>query len=631
MAEEVGALYYDLNIDDKNLRRQLAGADSQVKGFSKRLSQYWGASVTASKTVLMGLAAVGAAAVAFGVKSVKAFQESQNAIAQTNAVLKSTKGIAGVTSDEVTRLATALQGVTRFSDEQVRSGQNLLLTFTKIGKDVFPQATETILDMSQALGQDTKSSAIQLGKALQDPILGVTALRRVGVNFSEAQKDVIKKLVETGQSAKAQKLILAELKTEFGGSARAAGETFAGKLDILKNTFGDLQEKVGEVIVNALMPLASAFSSWMIKVNEAGGLLEYLRGIFERNRNTIYLIAGAIVGVLVPAIIAMTYSFATFLATIAPWALLGMAVVLLFQHFKISISDVQNAFRAVANFLKGVFIPIWNVLKIGFDVLLPSVKALWNTILTQFLPSLKQLWDAVTRLWNALNPALMTAIKVVAAIIGGLLLAQMWLFINATKITWQVISYLISLVSNLIKWLANLASWYGNVYGKIINTVKGLPGVIKRAVGGLASTLYTAGVDLINGLIRGITNKFNAVKNTLYEMANTIKNIFSSVLKIFSPSKVFKGYGENIVQGFIQGITGSQGMIDKAMGGFAGNIISPKIGLANASAGSSANNSVRYGDTVVNIDTIQDRSDADYILRRIDRSQNLINRGGSRV
>ena len=174
--------------------------NNATKGASK-LEGLANGAVKFAKVAAVGFAVAGAAATAFGVLSVKAFMESEDVMKQTEAVLKSTGGVAGVSAKQVSDLAASLQKVTKFSDETVQSGENLLLTFTSIGSDIFPQATETMLDMSQALGQDVKSSAVQLGKALQDPILGVTALRRVGVNFSEAQQDVIKNLVETGHKA----------------------------------------------------------------------------------------------------------------------------------------------------------------------------------------------------------------------------------------------------------------------------------------------------------------------------------------------------------------------------------------------------------------------------------------------
>lgn len=253
MATEVGKLYYAVDLDDKNLDKQLDGVEGKVKALGKAIA--------------VAFAAAGAAAVGFAVTSVKAFQESQDVIAQTNAVLKSTGGIAGVTSKQVSDLASSLQNVTKFGDETIQTGENMLLTFTNIGKDIFPQATETMLDMSQALGQDVKGSAIQLGKALQDPILGVTALRRVGVNFTEEQQEMIEKLVKSGKTLEAQKFILKELQTEFGGSARAAGETFGGKLEILKNKLNDVQETIGGVIVEGLTPLVAGLSDFVDKVD----------------------------------------------------------------------------------------------------------------------------------------------------------------------------------------------------------------------------------------------------------------------------------------------------------------------------------------------------------------------------
>ena len=198
----------------------------------------------------------------------KAFLVQEKAEAQLNATLKSTQYAAGLTAKEIKNMASGFQEVTNFGDEAVISAQNLLLTFTNIGKDIFPQTTEMILDMSEALGQDLKSSAIQLGKALQDPILGVTALRRVGVNFNEAQTEVIKNLVKTGRQAEAQALILKELQTEFGGSARAARDTFGGALKSLENNTGDVYESIGKMVAIVGRDLVESFSDGVKAVND---------------------------------------------------------------------------------------------------------------------------------------------------------------------------------------------------------------------------------------------------------------------------------------------------------------------------------------------------------------------------
>ena len=235
------------------------------------------------KGLAMGGAMVGAAAiVGLGsalLDSVNAAMEAQEVQAQLDSVLKSTGGAAGVTAEMVNKLASELQQTTRFEDDAVVAAESLLLTFTNIGKDVFPDTVAVMADMSTALGQDLSTSAMQLGKALNDPVAGISALQRVGVTFSEDQKEVIKKLVETGDVAGAQRVILAELNREFGGSAKAAGETFGGQLDILKNNLGEVKEKIGAALIPALSDLATEYGPKVIKWAEDFGAWIIEKGI----------------------------------------------------------------------------------------------------------------------------------------------------------------------------------------------------------------------------------------------------------------------------------------------------------------------------------------------------------------
>lgn len=234
-------------------------AAAEIQKLTDELEKLKKKADTSSSSTGKMLGVLGGAAAVYGIvkkgilDSVTAWEEQEKVMAQTEAVIKSTGGAAGYTTQEIGDMASELQRTTTFADEVIQSGQNLLLTFTNIGKDVFPQATQTMLDMSIALGQDMSSSAIQLGKALQDPILGVTALRRVGVNFNETQQETIKKLVETGHGLDAQKMILKELAKEFGGSAAKQLETFGGRMTWLKNQAGELQESLGKGITKGIV------------------------------------------------------------------------------------------------------------------------------------------------------------------------------------------------------------------------------------------------------------------------------------------------------------------------------------------------------------------------------------------
>jgi hypothetical protein len=238
-----GGAYVEIGGDNTELDKKLGNSKESLKSWGKEMAK-----------IGAGLAAIGGAIKLAANECLSLFGIQEKAEAQLEAVIRSTQGAARVSADEAKRLAAGLQQVTAYGDEAIIGGQNLLLTFTSIGRDIFPLATETMLDMSEALGQDLKSSAIQLGKALQDPITGTIALRRVGVAFTKEQMEQIKTLVESGNKLAAQRLILRELSTEFGGSARAAANTYTGSVQRLKNALGDLREAIGA----ALAPMAQA-------------------------------------------------------------------------------------------------------------------------------------------------------------------------------------------------------------------------------------------------------------------------------------------------------------------------------------------------------------------------------------
>lgn len=253
-----------LKAENKQLKGKLKESGKSVNKFSKGV----GKMSKSFKTLLTG---AGIFAVIAGISKLISITDKQaKAEAQLNAVLKSTKNAAGLTAGEIKKMARELQKVTTFGDETIISAQNMLLTFTKIGKDVFPAATETVLNMAEAMGTDLKTQAIQVGKALNDPILGVTALRRVGVQLSAQQEKSIKSFVAVNDIAGAQKIILGELETQFGGVARSAATTLGGSFQKLGNTIGDLFEDIG----NDLSPELTRLSDAMFNASQDGGVLQ---------------------------------------------------------------------------------------------------------------------------------------------------------------------------------------------------------------------------------------------------------------------------------------------------------------------------------------------------------------------
>ena len=130
-------------------------------------------------------------------------------------------------TDRLVGLAEKTARLTGVDQNLIKEGQALLLTFKSVSADadkvggVFDRATKASIDLAAAGFGSVTSNAVQLGKALEDPIKGLAALGKSGVTFTDEQKALIKTLVETGDVASAQEIILKAVESQVGGTAEA--------------------------------------------------------------------------------------------------------------------------------------------------------------------------------------------------------------------------------------------------------------------------------------------------------------------------------------------------------------------------------------------------------------------------
>lgn len=480
---------------------------------------------------------------------------AQKVTAQLNAVLASTQGAAGMTAEGVNAISTSLSQLTPFEDEAITSAQSLLLTFTNIGSDVFPMATETVLNMSTALGQDLSSSSVQLGKALNDPIKGISALSRVGVTFTEDQKAMITGMVEAGDIAGAQAVILGELEKEFGGAAKAAGTTFAGQLVIAQTALGNMKETIGGPVLSVLgslmekmIPVLVAFGDKLPGAIEAAQQkLSPITAFISDNIGPILTgLAVILVGVVVPAFVAWaTAAAAAAAATIVallpvmvPLAAVALAVGLLKAAWDNDFGGIQEKTDFVIN---QVIIPIFESVVLWFTDLQTNLGLMrdffitaWEAISTGVQTAWTTLSSAATLAWSTLKETLTTGINTFSETWD-----TVWGAIKTTvDTTWTLISGVVDTYIGIIQTAFTI--------GMAL-----LSGDWTKAWDTLKTSLDTAGTNISNS-IHGVIDGIISYLRTSWDSINTTAGTFWDTIKTTIWSKIEPLLG--LVQGLVNGI-----------------------------------------------------------------------------
>lgn len=290
----------------------LARADAAAVTTIKRLkAEMAGVPSTASAAAgginKMAVALVGIAAVKLGFDKIKAefkevlayASEQEKQEVKLEAVIKATAGAVGFSASELKKYAGDLQNVTTFGDETTISALAVLATFKEIKGQSFKGAIVAAQDMSVVMESDLKGAIVQVGKALNDPITGMSALSKVGVSFTAQQKDLIKTLQESGDIMGAQEVILAELRGEFGGTAKAMRDTYGGSVIAVSNAYGDLKEEIGFFITKneaAKSALKATEAGIVSIIGTVGKYREPLSGVVTDTVQFVgqnkYLIAG---------------------------------------------------------------------------------------------------------------------------------------------------------------------------------------------------------------------------------------------------------------------------------------------------------------------------------------------------
>lgn len=250
----MAAIEFDVSLHVEQLQKDIDSINQKLNGFvdqSKTSVSRLDSIFSGVGQAFAGIFAAGTIT-AFTSELIQAAGESYKAEAKVAQAVKQTGEAAGFTAEELGKMAKSLQEVTTFEDDQILNDVTAqLLTFTNITGANFERAQMAVLDLATVMDGDLKSAATQVGKALNYPADALSSLSRSGVQFSESQKEQIDNLIQQNRLFEAQSLILDEINHQYGGQAEAMAKMPIGKIEQLKNSWGDVKEEMGKVILES--------------------------------------------------------------------------------------------------------------------------------------------------------------------------------------------------------------------------------------------------------------------------------------------------------------------------------------------------------------------------------------------
>jgi hypothetical protein len=339
-------------------------------------------------------------AVGFGlVKVAEAAATSNARIAQINKSMGLFGSQTQIVTDRLIKLAETQAMATGIDRNAIKETIAKLLTFKELAATAdtvggaFDRATMAAIDLGAAGFGEASQNAVQLGKALNDPIKGITALAKSGVTFTEQEKEKIKVLVESGKMLEAQDTLLKAIETQVGGTATAT----ANASDKMRQGLGMAAESLGTLLLPAfqklvnfindkVVPYVQGFANLVGEEGLGAGLKHLGSGFLNvvedggKFVNTLLVLTAAFVAMRLVAIAATISQNLFHVAllnnpigrVVAILIVLGVAVVAAYMKFE----GFRKVVHTVANFIIGYIENMVNIWIKGFNLIIFAINIL---------------------------------------------------------------------------------------------------------------------------------------------------------------------------------------------------------------------------------------------------------------
>ncbi|HYT30235.1 MAG TPA: hypothetical protein VEN82_05620 [Actinomycetota bacterium] len=541
------------DVTDKQLSIRYVGNAAGVKSTLAEIDRAhatWGSRISHTSSAVLGgmgrafstvghvgvlaFGGIATAATLYGKQAFDAGVKSSQVSGQIVAGLTATHDASGMTAAGIDSLATSIQNYSGIQGVAVKAGESMLLTFRNVrneagkGNDIFTQATKTVADLSAKTGKDMTSSARIMGKALNDPIKGMSALTRVGVTFTTQQQNQIKALVASGHVMAAQKVILKNVSDSYSGAAAAMGKANPGA--IIAAQMKQVEETVGQALIPLVSGLLKGLQPLLSTIGPVlAGLISALAPVFLQLVSAIspvVSILGGALSIVLKAIAPVIAGLAPYLAQLATvFAQIIVSLVPLIPPLgKLLIALlplvvlVAQLMAAIDGLIARALVPIVGAIAVVAGAVVSFVirwRTGWDAVKSIALTIWHGIQAAAGVVWMAIKAAIVTpflavksaivttlgAIKVVLSVAWGAVksVAQVqWLAIKAVIVTpFLAVKSVIVAALGAIKGVWN-ATW-GALKAYVLGVWNGIVAIVQHAV-----DVVIGAINRIKSLVSGL-------------------------------------------------------------------------------------------------------------------------------
>lgn len=454
-----------------------------MKKFAARMTRDMGgrrAALTGAGLVAGGFIVAGiASAVKDGIG--EAIQEQVATAGLRNALKNASQTVdVGVSVAGVEDVAARLQEVAGIADDAVLRSASWLATFNQLTTDqsTFDRALKSVADLAaaQAIAAgssiDLKSAQTTLARALQDPERSMSRLQRIGITFTEAQEEAIKKMQQSGDIAGAQAALFDVLEKKVGGSAEAYGKTLPGMADRAEKAFGEMKESISIGLLPALEFMAN-------KLQRVGQFLVEHPGLVK----ALVVAIGALAAIMIVASIASAVMVIATTPLLVPILAIGAAVIGLGIAFAIAwrkSERFRNIVGAVIDFVK----EHWRSLL----MLIPGIGPLIGLIIAKF----ESLRDLVSRALGFVKDRI-NDVRVALPILKEAAAIAFNFFGDKVRWVWDKVTLVHDALRDLVEFiqsipgriadaLGSVGGFFKDIAGGVIGAVTGGDGIVSAAI-----------------------------------------------------------------------------------------------------------------------------------------------------